>query len=373
MTARDWRLSCEEQGETMKLLDQRLYRFAGTPKEIGLALGRRLGARLAQNIARYIETGPGRHGAIDRHKLRAGALPWLRSLPQRFQEEFEGIAAGADLPLQRLAEWAFVEKCLIEEGAEAGGCSAALVRHADHVWVARNNDLYAPDMWGYVIVREVAGRIPRLDFGLEGEIFSGTGVNRERLWLHYNWLPTRGSPRPDRPHLEGFVWLSEALETCHTLRDVESLLQRVDRDGGMMIFAVDGKGKTDEAAIYECTCSEYRKVTLDTDFIAGTNHYRLFDFDQPRGSASSLRRYRRMRELLAALMARDRAPDFPADLIAILADPAVEVRGADYGTVYAAAACPGAARMWATLGGYPAASAGRWRSLPWPWHQGKPQ
>ncbi|MFP4396105.1 MAG: hypothetical protein ACLFTI_12685 [Anaerolineales bacterium] len=44
--------------------------------------------------------------------------------------------------------------------------------------------------------------------------------------------------------------------------------------------------------------------------------------------------YRRMQELLAALMARNRAPDFPADL-AILADPA--------------------------------ASAGRWRSPRWPW------
>jgi hypothetical protein len=43
----------------MKLLDQRLCRFAGTPKEIGLALGRTLGARLAQNIERYIEMLPG--------------------------------------------------------------------------------------------------------------------------------------------------------------------------------------------------------------------------------------------------------------------------------------------------------------------------
>jgi hypothetical protein len=256
-----------------------------------------------------------------------------------------------------------VEKCIIENG----GCSAALVRHGDHVWVARNNDLYALDMWGYVIVREVVGRIPRLDLGMEGEIFSGTGINRERLWLHYNWLPTRGSPRPDRPHLEGFVWLSEALETCRTLQDVEALLQRVDRDGGMMIFAIDGKGKTEEAAIYECACSEYRKVTLDTDFIVGTNHYQLFDADAPQGSASSLRRYRRMQGMLAALMSRDRAPDFPDDLIALLADPAVEVRGADYGTVYAAVACPGAAQMWTTLGGYPAASAGRWRLLRWPW------
>jgi hypothetical protein len=38
----------------------------------------------------------------DLEKLHAGALPWLRTLPKRFQDEFEGMAEGADIPLQRL-------------------------------------------------------------------------------------------------------------------------------------------------------------------------------------------------------------------------------------------------------------------------------
>jgi hypothetical protein len=44
-----------------------------------------------------------------------------------------------------------------------------------------------------------------------------------RLWLHTNWLPA-----PDRPLAEDrwtpFVWLREALETCASIGEVESLL-----------------------------------------------------------------------------------------------------------------------------------------------------
>ena len=38
-----------------------------------------------------------------------------------------------------------------------------------------------------------------------------------------------------------FVWLTEALETCRTIDDVEALLRQVNRDGDMMLFVVDGK------------------------------------------------------------------------------------------------------------------------------------
>lgn len=31
-----------------------------------------------------------------------GAVPWLRTLPDRFQDELEGLAEGAQVPLQRV-------------------------------------------------------------------------------------------------------------------------------------------------------------------------------------------------------------------------------------------------------------------------------
>jgi hypothetical protein len=59
--------------------------------------------------------------------------------------------------------------------------------------------------------------------------------------------------------------------------------------------------------------------------------------------------------------------DTPWDLIRILAGPGVGIRGDHYGTVHANAACPGRREIWCMFGGYPAASAGAWQLLSWPW------
>jgi hypothetical protein len=157
----------------------RIRRYAGTPREIGLAAGRALGKRLATSITRYLRERPRRPGALDVAELHRGALPWLRTLPTRFQEELEGLAEGADLPLQRVAEWSYIEYCVDD------GCSGFVGRLDGRAWVARNNDTYVPGLWGYATIRDVTGRIPSLGLSLEGDVFSPSGANRERLWLHH--------------------------------------------------------------------------------------------------------------------------------------------------------------------------------------------
>ena len=62
-------------------------------------------------------------------------MPWLRRLPARFQEELEGLAEAAHVPLQRVAEWSYVDSYL------GGGCSGFIGMLERHVWVARNNDM----------------------------------------------------------------------------------------------------------------------------------------------------------------------------------------------------------------------------------------
>jgi hypothetical protein len=343
----------------MSVQARRVCHVKGSPWQVGFDLGRALGDRLAQNIERYIQTGPARQGAIDLDKLRAGALPWLRHLPQRFQQEFEGLAQGSGVPLQRLAEWCYVEECV------GGGCSSLVCTLDGQAWVARNNDLWAPDMWGYVTIREVEGRIPTVIFGLEGEIFAGTGVSRERLWLHYNWLPSLGGSTSGKPHLPAYVWLTEALETCRDIAEVEALLGTVDREGGMLLFAVDGR--VDEWAVFECAPDHHVRREPMGEWIAGTNHYVALANPSGQVSATSRPRLQRMKSLLAGLYAAGGKPDLPGDLVCLLADPGVEARDEDYGTVYANVACPGLGAIWYTFGGYPAASAGAWDRLEWPW------
>ena len=337
----------------------RIHHFKGSPYQIGLAAGRALGPKLEQTISHYLA---GREHASDMTRLHQGALPWLRRLPKRYQEELEGMADGADLPLQRLAEWSYIEEC------ESKGCSAAAGVFGKHAWVARNNDSYVPELWGYVTIREVAGRIPTISFSMECDVFTPTGINRDKLWLHYNFLSVWDEPEPGRPHVPGYVFLTEALEVCRTLSDVEAFLNETQRDGGMLLFAVDGK--TDEFAVFECTCAQHFRRDPADGWIVGTNHYCACEdptLGDDASSLSSLHRYRRMENLVQRLSATPARPDLPADLIRILADDEIERRGGELVTVYANVACPASGELWYTFGGYPAASTGNWQRLAWPW------
>lgn len=154
--------------------------------------------------------------------------------------------------------------------------------------------MFVPEMWGYMTIREIEDRISTISFGLEGDIFTPTGINQEKLWLHYNFLPVQDTPRTHKVHLLGYVLLIEALETCSTIRQVEELLDNIDRDSGMMLFVVDGK--TDEYAIFECSCSSYVKRVPPENWVVGTNHYSTCEMKEQ--NEDSISRYRRLEELV---------------------------------------------------------------------------
>jgi hypothetical protein len=248
-----------------------------------------------------------------------------------------------------------------------GECSGAILTLDQQVWVARNNDTFAPGMWGYVTIREVSGRIPAISFGMEGDVFTPTGINRERLWLHYNYLPAWDAPPASRPHLPGYAFLVDALETCRTLLDLEALLERVPRDGGMLLFAVDGK--TDDFALYECSCAGYHKREAIQGWLVGTNHSCSYPNAPAPASSRPLdtaSRYDRMETLVQRFVCRGGA-SLARELIRILADNGIEARDGDIVTAYSNVACPATQEIWYTFGGYPAASRGDWQKLDWPW------
>jgi len=337
----------------------RIYHFKGSPREIGCAAGRMLGSRLEQLLSIFVAN---QEDSKDMEKLHTGALPWLRSLPRRFQDEFEGMAEGAGIPLQHIAELAYIEEWAINQ------CSGAVYLSENQAWVARNNDYYMPELWGYATIREVDGRIPTINFPREGDVFTPTGVNKEKLWLHYNFLPVWDKPSPTKPHVPAYVFLTEALELCRTISDVETLLNKTDRDDGMLLFAVDGKNN--EFALFECMCSKYYKREATDGWIVGTNHYCAIEdltLGDDEGSASTLNRYRRMENLIQTLSASQTPPNLPVDLIRILADDKIERRDKRVITVYSKVACPSTGEIWNTFGGYPAASKGNWQRLDWPW------
>ncbi len=343
----------------MKEYLSRIHHFKGTPYEIGLAIGRTLTNRLEQTATHYINSMA---DSSDMEKLHTGAIAWLQGLPKRFQDEFKGMAEGASIPLERLVEWSYIEEC------EKMECSGSICIFNNQAWVARNNDTYVPELWGYVMIREVEGRIPTINFSMEGDVFTPTGINQEKLWLHYNFLDVWDQPRPGKPHVPAYVFLTEALELCRTISDVETLLNETDRDGGMLLFALDGKNE--EFALFDCMCSKHYRRDPSDSWLVGTNHYCTCEdltLGDDEASMSTLNRFNRMETLIRGLYASSTPPNLPTDLIQILADDVVERRVKKLITVYSNVACPSTGEIWYTFGGYPAASHGNWQKLEWPW------
>ena len=340
--------------------NNRICRLKGTPREIGFNHGCALKDVFEEYLHLYVEEGLQVLNLIDMEKLRCGALPWLRKLPLRFQEEIEGMSDGSRIPLERLAQWWFSESCFLKN------CSAFVCEIDGKAWIGRNNDAWLPDLWGYTIIREVEGRLPTMTFGLQGDVFTATGVNRERLWLHANALPTSDAPAPEKPHLDFYVFIPEALETCRTISDVENLLNTVDRIGGMNLFIVDGK--TNEFVVFECACSSYARRNPSHGRIVATNHSCSAN-ECIRGKAPS--RSERRFNRIEVLLEREPPLHLPDDLIRVLADKDVEQRreAENFWTVYANIACPNLGLTWFTYGGPPAASQGAWHKIDWPWHQ----
>ena len=331
-----------------------VVRYKGSPREVGVAAGETLSGRLEGNIARWIDAVDAAFG-VDRSRLRRDALPWFRKLPSHFREEIEGMAEGSGLPPRRLAEW-----CLVDSLA-GGGCSGFVLLIDGMAWVARNNDYILPEVWRHVTIREIEGRIPALMFGMEGDLFSSTGVNRERLWLHYNWARAWDAPESGTDGLPPYVFLREALETCRSMGEVERLLSSTARDGGMVLFAVDGKGS--DFALFDCARAAHRRREIAGDRIAGTNLYHSTAVPEGFPDHSGCPRLRRMEEFLEEGLEGEP----PDALVRLLADPLVEREEERATTVYSTVACPAVGSIWFSGGVPRSAGRGNWEPVPWPW------
>lgn len=330
----------------------RIQRFTGNSCEIGLQIGCHLKGRLRTVIDQFIKAVDQVHH-LDLSKLNSEAPAWLSRLPEEFLLELESMAYSSGVKLDRIAQWIYCDRYI------AGGCTSFICKVGEDTWVGRNNDYAGPNLWRNINVIEKEGYIPVVLFGLEGEIFSGTGYNTDMLWLHYNYLPVWDSPNPDEKAIPPFVFIRMALQKCKNLNDVEHLLQTVVRDGGMNLFAVDGRNNN--FAVYECTCRGFVKRQSIGKYIAGSNHY--IDTKLPKGldigDASSEMRLAKMEYLL-----QNKSITNPYhDLAGILADPGVEQNNGLSGTVYANLACPARNIFYYACNGFPAASKARFEEV----------
>ena len=322
-----------------------VQKFRGNGCEIGLYMGRQVKDRFKPAIDNFLKAVD-RAYRLDFEKLAKGAMELLSRLPEEYQLEVESLAYGSSVKLDRIAQWIYCDRFVSD------GCSGFIAWADGAVWVGRNFDHAGPLMWRNINVIEKEARIPVVIFGQEGALFSQTGFNYRKLWLHYNHLPAWDMPDPEEKSIPPFVFIRMALENCANIGDVEKLLQATVRDGGMNLFAVDGKNNA--CAVFECTCKGYVKRQSGKSFIAGSNHYVATQVPRgfKNGDPASKSRQKRMEDLLAAMRVENPRRDY----IRILADPGVEQNLGDSGTVYSVISCPYRDLYYYACNGFPAAS-----------------
>ena len=331
--------------------------FKGTREEVGFQIGQSMGDRLEKIINNMVESMDNRFG-INRAKLQKEAMTWFYSIPEDYQKELQGMSKGSGVDLKKIADWYYSDKCI------KNGCTSFFIKVNNNYWAGRNNDYILPKFWDHINIIKVEDKIPVMLFGLKGDIFTGTGYNKEKLWIHYNWLPIWDKPDNAVNVLEPFIFIRKALEECENLKDVEDLINTTKRTGGMNLFVLDGK--KDECTVFECTGQTYIKRLPKGDYIIGANHYNSlevpgeysFDFN------NSNKRQKRVKELIE----KDDFKKAPQDLIDILSDKGVEQNTKRSKTVYANVACPAQDLIWFAYDGFPAASQSSWEKLRWDWN-----
>ncbi|MDI9514813.1 MAG: C45 family autoproteolytic acyltransferase/hydrolase [Bacillota bacterium] len=322
-----------------------IQRFRGNACEIGLYIGKQVKGRFKSIIDHFLKAMERAYG-LDFNRLGKEALPWLSKLPEEYQLEVESLAYGSAVKLEKIAQWLYCDRLIFS------GCSSFIVFVDGVAWVGRNFDHTGSCLWRNINIIEKEGRIPAVIFGQEGALFSHTGFNYRKLWLHYNHLPAWDMPDSDEKTIPPFVFIRMALENCSNISEVEKLLQTTVRDGGMNLFVVDGKNNTH--AVYECTCKGYIKRQSSKPYIAGSNHYTATTMPKgfKNGDKSSVSRMKRMEDLLATMRMEDPYRDFTR----ILSHPEVEQNLGVSGTVYSNLACPSKSLYYYACNGFPAAS-----------------
>jgi hypothetical protein len=336
------------------MADCKIQKFSGNHSDVGFAMGETVEGRLTTIIDDYIGAISG-SDAINLKKLGEDAIKWFENLPLAYQQELSSISQGADCPLEKVIQWNYCDQFF-------EGCTSFIYEDNNIPWVGRNNDYSFPNIWNFINIISANDKIPVMLFGLETSIFSGTGYNKEQIWLHYNWLPSWDKPPLEEKPISPYVFVRKALEECSSLDEIEYSLREAIRDGGMTLFAVDGK--TNEYRVFECTCRDYQLRTMNGNFIVAANHHNQIQVpdEHTYDKLQSISRQRRVEELLGVEI-----QDVFRHFVGILSDPLVEQDDESSGTVYSAIVCPNMNRLWYAAGGFPAASKGGWEQISWNW------
>lgn len=288
----------------------------GSHREVGQQIGARMRPALCRLVERMRQRVPA--GLTYRDLVRQGQvfLAYSRGVYPQYVEELEGIAEGADLPLEEL----FLGMCeeLWEPTFWRRGCTDFAARGRATVdgstLLAHTNDEAPEREEGLVILRVQAGDEPEfLGVSLGGLGFSA-GFNAAGIALTGNEVLAR-DVRPGVPRLLivrailAARRLGEAMDVC-LLPQRASNYNNIIADRWGEVYSVEG------------SATDYEALYIEDDILAHANHYlspamRHLEADRNDIGGSILRYHRAIR-----LLRENFGQLSPERFMALLADHA---------------------------------------------------
>ena len=262
----------------------------GTPYEMGVAQGARFARELrtALEVIKHLEAvrlAKPRLVPLVAH-LRCAEFLAARYLRRAFQtaplssaDRLKGIAAGAQLPIRKIALCAGLEPVLSNLrrsicAVPPCGCSAVGVTGAASVdstpMLAHNFD-YLPVVQPFYVIR---GSNPRdglrsVELTLMPLPGAISGLNEAGLAVTCNYAYAADSSDVAGPPIT--MLISEALLFCRTVSELSRFLQRTPRSGGGLLLAADDSGRI---AALEISNTLVRECEPVRDRLFRSNRYR---------------------------------------------------------------------------------------------------
>jgi isopenicillin-N N-acyltransferase-like protein len=273
-----------------------VIKVSGTHREVGQAIGEKMGPMLQRMVPRFRENLP--RGVSWADMLQQGRLYLEHShaVYPPYVQELEGVAEAAAVPLEEL----FLGMCeeLWEPIAWTRGCTDFAARGRATVdgstLLAHTNDLLPETEDDLVILRVQTGDEPEFLGVSVGGLAYSAGFNAAGIGLTGNEVSCNDI-RPGVPRLLavrailGARRLEEAMDAC-LLPQRASSYNNVVADANGEVYCMEGSA-TDCEPIY-----------IEEDILAHANHYvsptmRRFEMDRAAIGGSVIRHNRAMRLL----------------------------------------------------------------------------
>jgi len=221
----------------------RIIECSGTPRECGRQTGEQLRAEIREHLELGPEVGP--HIPDDQWRpRRATYVARMKEAFAEYLEELEGVAEGADLPLNdihRINMMMWPDTLRLPDG---DGCTnIAFTAGPDGPVWGKNNDGFDPANARPACARIVRPNkgIPSVTFTFCGTIAMSDGMNAEGLALGHSSVGSKFQQSDH--HMPIRPWSYKGLQTCRTTAEfVAHMASKPTRGKGYSMVVLDKHG-----------------------------------------------------------------------------------------------------------------------------------